>query len=346
MFLTQRDLVDNVDPTDLIHIVKTGDTSQGNPAGSSYKAEISQIFELTADCCLTSGTYQNGTLTFLNLSNVTAFTIPGLEFTGGSDNCINDLYVNNVHPCNFNINVQPNSVGKAFFGAFSGASGFTVDLVTETLTEAARIGLNTNTPEYTFDFYSYDRRSRFYYDDKSIPNLYQIVISGSSDIVPVFGAFTQGSVGLSLGIRGPENTTYDKVGDQGDTCLFSTTDSKGLNIITQIRNDGQTSPDYIRFYAGTSVSDASNKPHIHIDGDGTNRGFIGIGSGNTDPTSLVDISGVTGSNLLRLRTAYIPTSTNDPNGEVGQICWGVDGQTPYIYLKTPNGWIRQGLNGF
>ena len=35
MFLTDRQQAISVNPTDLIHIVKTGDTSQGNPAGSS-----------------------------------------------------------------------------------------------------------------------------------------------------------------------------------------------------------------------------------------------------------------------------------------------------------------------
>ncbi len=64
MFLTDRQQAVSVLPTDLIHIVKTGDTSQGNPAGSSYKAEINQIFELTAGCCLSSATFNQGTITF------------------------------------------------------------------------------------------------------------------------------------------------------------------------------------------------------------------------------------------------------------------------------------------
>lgn len=42
-YLTSRTLASSVSTNDLIHIVKTGDTSQGNPDGSSYKATISQL---------------------------------------------------------------------------------------------------------------------------------------------------------------------------------------------------------------------------------------------------------------------------------------------------------------
>ncbi len=42
-FLTDRSLATGVTLDDLIHIVITGDTSQGNPAGSSYKAKVSQV---------------------------------------------------------------------------------------------------------------------------------------------------------------------------------------------------------------------------------------------------------------------------------------------------------------
>lgn len=342
MFLTDRQQAVSVFPTDLIHIVKTTDQSQ-NPAGSSFKANISQIFELTAGCCLTAGTFNNGTITFINSSGSTAFTVPNIIFTGGSGNCINNLYVNNIWPCTTNINVQPQSQGKVFFGAMSGANGFTVDLVTNT-SPATRLGLNTNTPQFTFDFYSYDGRSRFYYDDTSIANLHQISLSGDPSLISVYGAATQGSIILSLNAVGTTNSSYQKVGAPGETSLFSSTNARGLNIISQ-KNDGNPQPDYIRFYAGTSVSGASYQPHIHIQGSGATTGFMGIGQGNVNPTSLIDISGVTGYDQLRLRTAYVPTSSADINGNNGNICWGVDGGDYYIYVKTSVGWRRGQLTG-
>jgi hypothetical protein len=45
-FLTDRTLATGVTLQDLIHIVITGDTSQGNLAGSSYKAKLQQVIDL------------------------------------------------------------------------------------------------------------------------------------------------------------------------------------------------------------------------------------------------------------------------------------------------------------
>jgi hypothetical protein len=62
-FLTDRTLATGTTLQDLVHIVITGDTSQGNSAGSSYKATIKQLFD-----------------------SITGY-------------CISDLYVTNVHGC-------------------------------------------------------------------------------------------------------------------------------------------------------------------------------------------------------------------------------------------------------
>jgi hypothetical protein len=134
-FLTDRTLATGVTLNDLIHIVITGDTSQ-NPAGSSYKATISQVTDLVnstvitggtynpitgeitfvnssggtfvvtgfvtgyTDTFVSGGTYSAGTATFTNTSggtfNVTGFTQP---FSGGSGSCITDLYVTNIYGC-------------------------------------------------------------------------------------------------------------------------------------------------------------------------------------------------------------------------------------------------------
>ena len=51
-FLTDRTLATGVTLQDLIHIVITGDTSQGNFAGSSYKATIGQVFDSISGYCI------------------------------------------------------------------------------------------------------------------------------------------------------------------------------------------------------------------------------------------------------------------------------------------------------
>ena len=87
-FLTDRTLATGVTLQDLIHIVITGDTSQGNFAGSSYKATIGQVFD----------------------------SISGY--------CISDLYVSNFHSCS-PLNINPLDEGNVYFGS---TSGVTVDV--------------------------------------------------------------------------------------------------------------------------------------------------------------------------------------------------------------------------
>jgi len=67
-----------------------------------------------------------------------------------------------------------------------------------------------------------------------------------------------------------------------------------------------------------------------------------VGFRTTNPTAIVDINGTTGYNQLRLRTSYTPTSSLDPNGNVGDITW----DNNYIYVKTSLGWRRAPLSLF
>ena len=65
---------------DIFHIVKTGDTSQGNPDGSSYKTNIYQILD-------------------------------------NSSNCFENIYIENIHGCPDNLYVQPLDEGNVYFGS-------------------------------------------------------------------------------------------------------------------------------------------------------------------------------------------------------------------------------------
>lgn len=133
--LTDKTLTNSVSLDDLIHIVKTGDTTQ-NPAGSSYKATVSSVvatlsastvtgltfdnfsYDLTlsldngntftdnlgilaSDIKVTGGTYDSSTgdMTFTNNSGGT-FVVNGVIFTGNtSGSCVTDLYVSNLYGC-------------------------------------------------------------------------------------------------------------------------------------------------------------------------------------------------------------------------------------------------------
>lgn len=94
-FLTDRTLATGVTLQDLIHIVITGDTSQGNFAGSSYKATIGQVSNTIlsglTDVFVTGGTYSAGTATFTNNTGGT-FNVTGF-YTGGTDLSITSVGV-------------------------------------------------------------------------------------------------------------------------------------------------------------------------------------------------------------------------------------------------------------
>lgn len=85
--LTTRTLASGVTVDDLLHIVITGDTSQ-DPAGSSYKASIKQVFDA-----------------------ITGY-------------CISDLYVSNIHSCS-PLRINPLDEGNVYFGS---TSGVTIDI--------------------------------------------------------------------------------------------------------------------------------------------------------------------------------------------------------------------------
>lgn len=67
-----------------------------------------------------------------------------------------------------------------------------------------------------------------------------------------------------------------------------------------------------------------------------------VGVNSVQPTSTLDLTGITGYNQLRLRTKYTPATTSDPKGEVGDVSWDDN----YIYIKTENGWKRTTLESF
>jgi len=100
--LTSRNLAQStaITPTTLIHIVTTGDTTQSS-SGSSYKAELQQLYSI----------FGSG------------------SFSGGSGNCITDLYVTNVHSCS-PLYINPLDEGNIFIGS---NSGFTYDVTNESI---------------------------------------------------------------------------------------------------------------------------------------------------------------------------------------------------------------------
>lgn len=413
-FLTDRQLVlsSELSENDLIHIVKTGDTTQ-SPQGSSYKANVSSVTSLidANTCCISDVVFQNGDLIFYDSQDPAQvlFTVQDVTFQGGPANCIEDFFTYNIYPCtggtapNKNITIMSGTSGGSLrnihFGSYgviksvnnsdqitSGnvstytgvTTGFTIDFKSETnpLNGAtSRLGLNLypgELPEYTIDFYTYDRASRLVFDDKDASNqnitfssdpyfMASITTKNNYDTdqelgpisqLPDSGQNTQEiSCGLSIGHKGSlmfsGNTIYATGATHesgGAMVSFITTiptniDSAtnsfintvyGLNFLSP-NNSTNSKPSYIRFYAGTSVSGNSDLPHVHINGTGSTRGFMGVGIGNIEPTSWLDISG-TSYSQLRLREPFTVALTGVTAGDKGNIVWS-SGSTSYLYIK-------------
>jgi hypothetical protein len=216
--LTDRQFISGVTLADLLHFVVTGDTSQ-NPAGSSYKGSVEQLFSTfssftctypllvdTVNSCSGSITINgdvtiNGSATTINTqiiqsqdnnivlnysgthltaigggitvedgqsdgvdssiftdSNGTWLFDPGLSASTGSINnftadtisvttigdsgdCVNDLYVSNIHSCS-PLNINPLDEGNVYFGS---TSGVTIDVAN------SRLGIGTTTPTEKLD---------------------------------------------------------------------------------------------------------------------------------------------------------------------------------------------------
>ena len=157
--LTTRTLASGVTASDLIHIVIPSDLSQ-DPAGSSYKASIQQVFDAYPYVTFTGGTYNSGTGTITITNNtggtvsITGVTSGGSSvFTGGtvngptnftngltantisattyynlpgssSGNCFVDFYVRNVHGCSpISIWDETQTNGSNAYGTLSFSLG-------------------------------------------------------------------------------------------------------------------------------------------------------------------------------------------------------------------------------
>ena len=282
-------------------ISRTGDTVTGNFLinGGLTATTITVTGNTSLQSLTATTTNINGNLTVTGntiLQDLTATTVSATTVLtntiGASGNCVNDIYVSNIHSCS-PLNINPLDEGNVYFGS---TSGVTVDVSNN------RLGINTSNPQYRLDIL--DTNSRFYYDPSSAGGV--VVVSGKTN-VPRIGMLipsylTKPVASVSMGLRAWDDTLYGGYGKVGDMFIRSSSESNGLNLISAA---GSGTEDYIRFYAG---QDATGIADLHINGTGATKGFVGIGT--QTPSSLLDVNGKTKTITLQV------TSNTDINGKL------------------------------
>ena len=326
-FLTSRTIAPTVTTNDLVHIVITGDTSQGNPSGSSYKATIGQIglaigtgntitISGGTDISVT-GSHPNFGISFTGTtggdylplsggtvsgetiftSGITANTISTTTI-GTSGNCVDDIYVYNIHSCS-PLNINPLNEGNIYFGQ---TSGITIDVTNN------RLGINNPTPTYPLDILGNGNSGSFYYTPSSAGGL--TFLSGTTttptNSIVRYGVSTPSylskpTASMTFGIRGWGDSTYNAYGNNGDGFIRASVEMNGLSFI---KAQGSGTSDYIRFFAG---SNPTLTPNLMINGTGATQGFVGINtstpserlhvSGNTLISGNLTVSGVTANTI-------------------------------------------------
>jgi len=116
----------------------------------------------------------------------------------------------------------------------------------------------------------------------------QLNVSGSTGLPMIQSSIapylTKITASIQLGMR-----TWDQVGNPGygkvgDGFVYASNETNGLNIINR---QGTGTEDYVRIYAGQDANGTT--PDIHIEGSGSTRGYVGIGTDT--PTELLDVNG-------------------------------------------------------
>jgi len=252
-----------------------------------------------------------------SINTLTGLTINGnLDVTGdigNTGNCVTNLYVSNIQSCS-PLNINSNDEGNVYFGS---TSGVTIDVVN------SKLGIGVSNPTFNLDVVQ--GSSSFYTElDNANGPISVTKTTNTNNLVRL--AATDGINSINIGVVGSTWTGSTGFGAQTDSYIYSNSAANGLNIINQT---GVGTEDYIRFYAG---GNALNTASIHIDGSGSTKGNVGIGT--ETPTDILEVVQNTEKFSVDLDNAsgpLIKVSTTDTNN---LIRFGASDGTSSINMGT------------
>lgn len=168
-------------------------------------------------------------------------------------------------------------------------------------TQGGYVGIGTPNVSYRLDMVGSQGK---FYNDLDTTGFTQSVLSGNSSGLTTMQV-TAPSVGaVGFGVRGLNDSTYAAYGKVGDSFFYSSIVNNGINLVSA---PGSGTDDYIRFYAGQTASGTT--PDIHIQGSGSTRGNVGIGTAS--PSVKLDVNGNVNLNSSYLLWAYDGANNND-----------------------------------
>jgi len=187
------------------------------------------------------------------------------------------------------IGVNSTSPPSIKFATRSDGNSFATTADTKmTITNSGSVGIGTTNPteklDVRGDFVTINTGGGFKTDLSSAAGPTIQLSGGSIGLPRVTVVDNPNTSSLSMGVRGWSDVLYSGYGEPGDGFIYSSDDQNGLNILS---TPGTGTNDYIRFYAGKDAN--GNTPDIHIQGSGTTKGNVGVGT--TNPTEKLHIEG-------------------------------------------------------
>lgn len=152
-----------------------------------------------------------------------------------------------------------------------------------------KLGINID-PTSAFDLITTNGLVRAYMIETNPVNSFILSggTSGFTQIGVLNSSNTVGNFGITIGSLGGSQTSYPGYGTSGNTFIYASGESDGLNIIKNYGAPYVNNNNFIRFYAGGNPSTITDA-HIHIQGSGITQGNVGLST--QTPTQKLDVNG-------------------------------------------------------